>query len=118
MVPLSRGQPYGDLLITNKYPRVLKRIYIFCLGAKQPWKYIALCITQSMWVCSSVGLATRYGLDGPGDRIPVGSGFSAPVQTGPGANPASRTIGTGSFPEAKGTGRGVDNLEVKERVEI
>ena len=33
------------------------------------------------------------------DRIPVGASFSAPVQTGPGAHPASYTIGTGSFPE-------------------
>ena len=33
---------------------------------------------------SSVGIATRYGLDGPENRIPVGARFSAPVQTGPG----------------------------------
>jgi hypothetical protein len=30
-----------------------------------------------------------------------GSRFSAPVQTGPGANPASWTMGTGSFPRVK-----------------
>jgi len=36
-----------------------------------------------------------------GDRIPVGARFSAPVQTGPGAHPASFTIGTGSFPGVK-----------------
>ena len=41
-----------------------------------------------------------------GDRIPVGSRFSAPVQTGPGAHPASCTMGTGSLPEVK-SGRGV-----------
>jgi hypothetical protein len=29
-----------------------------------------------------------------GDRIPVGARFSAPVQTGPGAHPASCTMGT------------------------
>ena len=33
-----------------------------------------------------------------GDRIPVGSTFSAPVQTGRGSHPASCTMGTGSFP--------------------
>jgi hypothetical protein len=33
-----------------------------------------------------------------GDQILVGARFSAPVQTGPGAHPASRTLGTGSFP--------------------
>jgi hypothetical protein len=32
-----------------------------------------------------------------GDRIPVEARFSAPVQTGPGAHPASCTMGTGSF---------------------
>jgi len=44
--------------------------------------------------------------------------FSAPVQTGPGAHPASCKMGTGSFP-----GRGIDHpppsrAEVKERVEL
>ena len=43
-----------------------------------------------------------------GDRIPVGGGarFSAPVQTGPGAHPASYTMRTGSFPGVK-SGRDV-----------
>jgi hypothetical protein len=36
-----------------------------------------------------------------GDRSPVGLRFSAPVQTGPGAHPASCTICTGSFPGLK-----------------
>jgi len=31
----------------------------------------------------------------------VGARFSAPVQTGPGAHPASYTMGTGSFPGVK-----------------
>jgi hypothetical protein len=41
-----------------------------------------------------------------GDRIPVGARFSAPVQTGPRAHPASCTMGTDSFPGVK-SGRGV-----------
>jgi len=41
-----------------------------------------------------------------GDRIPVEARFSAPVQTGPEAHPASCTMGTGSFPGVK-SGRGV-----------
>ena len=41
-----------------------------------------------------------------GDRIPLGSEFPAPLQTGPGAHPASCTMGTGSFPGVK-CGRGV-----------
>jgi hypothetical protein len=36
-----------------------------------------------------------------GDRIPVEAKFSATVQTGPGAHPASCTMGIGSFPEVK-----------------
>jgi len=32
-------------------------------------------------------------------KNPGGARFSAPVQTGPEAHPASCTIGTGSFPE-------------------
>jgi len=51
----------------------------------------------------------------------VGARFSAPIQTGPGAHPASYTMGAGSFPGVKRPGRGVDHealssTEVKERV--
>ena len=53
----------------------------------------------------------------------MGTGFSAPVQTGPGANPASSTMGTGSFPGVKQPGCGFEyprasSAEVKERVEL
>ena len=41
-----------------------------------------------------------------GDWILLGARFSAPVQTGPGAHPASCTVGTGSFLGVK-SGRGV-----------
>ena len=47
---------------------------------------------------SAVGITIRYGLDGPGIESPVGARFSAPVQTGPGAQPAFCTMGTGPFP--------------------
>jgi len=42
------------------------------------------------------------------DQIPLGARFSAPVQTGRGAYPASWTMGTGTFPGLKRPGRGVD----------
>jgi hypothetical protein len=54
---------------------------------------------------SSVGIATDYGLDGPGIESRWGR-FSAPIQTGPGAHPASCTMGTGSFPGIE-SGRGL-----------
>ena len=58
------------------------------------------CKTQD----SSVGKATRYGLDGQGIESRWGARFSAPVQTGPGAHPASYTMGTWSFPRGKAAG--------------
>jgi hypothetical protein len=72
---------------------------------------------------SSVGIATRYGLDGHGIESRWEARFFAPVQTGPGAHPASCTMGTGSFPGVKWQGRGIDNplpssAEVKGRVEL
>jgi len=54
----------------------------------------------------SVGTATELRAGRSGDRIPVGTRFFAPFQTGPGAHPASCTMGTGSFPGVK-SGRGV-----------
>ena len=50
---------------------------------------------------SSVGIATGYGQEDPGIESLWGARFSAPVQTGPGAHPASCTMGIGSFPKVK-----------------
>ena len=78
-----------------------------------------------MWVGrdSSVGTATRYGMDGPGIESRWRARFSVPVQTFPGVHPASGTMGTGSFQGVKRPGRGVDHpppfrAEVKERVQL
>ena len=49
---------------------------------------ISLLVVLMGWD-SSVGLATRYGLESPGIECRV------PVQTGPGAHPASYTMGMG-----------------------
>ena len=46
---------------------------------------------------SSVVIATGYELDGPGFGSRWEARFSAPVQTGPGAHPASCTMDAGSF---------------------
>jgi hypothetical protein len=50
---------------------------------------------------SSVDIATRYGLDGPGSK-PVGDEIICP-----GTHPASYIMGTKSFPGVKRPGRGV-----------
>jgi hypothetical protein len=44
-----------------------------------------------------VGIMNRYRLDGPGIESRWGARFFAAVQTGPGAHPASYTMGTGSL---------------------
>jgi hypothetical protein len=79
--------------------------------------------TENSWVDrdSLVGIATRYGPDGPGIESRWGARFSAPVKTGPRAHPTSYTMGTGSFQGVKRQERGVDHppassAEVKERV--
>ena len=53
----------------------------------------------------------------------MGTKFSVPVQTGPGAHPTSYTTGTGSLPGVKRPVRDVDHpptssAEVKERLEL
>ena len=55
----------------------------------------------------------------------MGTRFSTPIQTGPGAHPPSYTMGTRSFPGIKLPGHGVDHppppkssAEVKEKVEV
>jgi hypothetical protein len=58
-----------------------------------------------------------------GDLIPVRARFSAPVQTGPGARPASYTMSSGSLTGLKRQGRGVDHpppssVEVEWRVQL
>ena len=58
---------------------------------------------------SVVGTATRYGLDCLGIKIGEGEIF-CPVHTGPGAHPASYTMGTGSFPGVKWPGHGIEHL--------
>jgi len=72
---------------------------------------------------SAVGIAISYGLGSTEIESQWGARFSAPVQTGPEAHPASYTMGTGSFPGVKRRGRDVDhpplsNAEIKERVQL
>ena len=72
---------------------------------------------------SAIGMATRYGLDGLGIEFRCWGRFSAPVQTDPGAHPASYIMGTESFPGVKRPGRGGDHsppssADVKGRVEL
>ena len=75
---------------------------IYCQFLK--WLLRGMCIRCQCfplaWAGSSVDIATGYGLDGPGIASRWGRDFP-PVQTGPGAQPASCRVDTGSFPGAK-----------------
>jgi len=66
------------------------------------WVNLILYLRTRGWKMSrdsSVGIATRYGLDGPGIESRWRARSSASVQTVPGDNPASCTISTRSLAE-------------------
>jgi hypothetical protein len=68
-----------------------------------PWRELRVRIgwgilelhSPSFWTAldNSVGIKTRYVTDGPGIEFRWEETFSAPIQTGPGAHPASRAMG-------------------------
>jgi hypothetical protein len=72
---------------------------------------------------SSVGIATRYGPDGPGVKSQRRAKFYAAVRTGPAVHPASYIMSTGLFPGVKRPRRGVNHAspsssEVEEATEL
>ena len=73
---------------------------------------------------SSVGIATRYGLEGPGIEFRCGRDFLQPSRQNPGpTQPPICTVGTESFQGVARPRRGIDypppsSAEVKERVEL
>jgi len=58
-----------------------------------------------MWTCSSVGIVTDYGLNGPRSK-PGGDEIFCPSRSALGSTPASYKLGTGSIPGVN-CGRGV-----------
>jgi hypothetical protein len=99
------GYPRRDILLLYNFVLYWTRLLVQHLNKQEPIYYI-LCLTLHSGPGSSVGITTGYGLDGPGIESRWWGRFSAPVQTGPGAHPASCTMGTGSFPGVK-SGQGV-----------
>ena len=100
------------LLICNQYTRHVSGhvSQTICKKRFLQLQYVALKLSRIKefeWPYSSVDIVTGYGLDGTGIESQWGGArFSAPVQTGPRAHPASCSIGTASFPGVK-SGRGV-----------
>ena len=86
-------------------------MYIVCI------RYVRISMSRD----SVVGVATRYGMDGPDIESRWRARFSSPVQTSSDTHPDTYTMDTGSFPAVKRPGRGDDytppsSAEVKERV--
>ena len=86
-------------------------LYTHCLSfyciESHYWQYLQtftlLFVYGTLLFCgpgSSVGIATELRAGGSGIESQWGRDFP-PVQTGPGAHPASCTMGTGSFPGVK-----------------
>jgi hypothetical protein len=100
----------------HPFLRHFKRLF-FSQHDRQSWRSIGWKIEVSLYtnilrvlikihgLGSSVGIATDYGLDGPGIKSRLGQNF-LPIQTGPGAHPASCTMGTTSILGVK-CGRGM-----------
>ena len=65
---------------------------------------ICLVLTIICGPACSVGIATEVRAGQSGDRMPVGTRFSAPVQIGPGAHPACCKVGNGSFQGVEAAG--------------
>jgi hypothetical protein len=72
-------------------------------------QFLALRTPSCFGPGSSVGVATDYGLDGPGIESRWGRDFSHTSRPALGPIPASCTMGTGSYPGVKRSGRGADH---------
>ena len=86
-------------LIFNNANKNYIRVKNFVIGS-----HIEFCRPRQLSLYSDSLRAGRSG-----DRIPVSARFSAPVQTCPGANSSSYTMGTVSFPRVKRPGSGADH---------
>jgi len=100
----SRHAGIVSLYTVNRLVFKLKTVF-FCVWGMH-WIRVFIYDVAILWAWLRSPYSDWLRAGRSGDRIPVGARFSAPVQTGPGAHPASCTMGTGSFSGVK-NGRGV-----------
>jgi hypothetical protein len=83
-------------------------VFLFCVSLPLSYIFVSffpiffslyfLVMTHIRGRDSSVGIANRYGLDGPCIETRWGAIFSSPFQTDTMAHPAPYNMGVGSFP--------------------
>jgi hypothetical protein len=102
VTPVHAMEAYGEVEVC---------LQLFVASARSGVTGQILCTMLCMYIfvrgqgyCSPHCDSLRAGRTG--DRIPVGARFSAPIQTDPGAHPASYTVDIGSVSRAL-SGRGV-----------
>ena len=91
---------FRNIVVYTVWGQVIREVHLFWTVSPEYEGSMLLRLGRA------VGIATGYGLDGPGIESRWGPRFSTPVQTGPGAHSASCKMGTGSFPGVK-SGQGV-----------
>ena len=104
------------ILISAAVPKSLLHWPFRLLFPLRKWFYCPLSKSRD----SSVGIATGYGLDGPGIESRWGRDFSQPFRP---AYPVSYKMDSSSFPGVKRPGLGVDHptlssAEVEKRVQL
>jgi hypothetical protein len=104
-VPLHRYLKHSHTRIYIEKSQLTESAWSYILGLLMTVLFVRL-LCEIWGPGSSVGIATGYGLDGPGIESRWGARFSARVQTDPGAHPAYCTMDTGSFLAVE-SGRGV-----------
>ena len=85
---------------SRKWPAVAKQstsTYVSVGIAAWTLLLTLIYVAEYDWGQGWLSIPTRYGVEGPGIESPWGTRFSSPVQTGPGAHPASYTMDTGLY---------------------
>jgi hypothetical protein len=107
----KQSLPEDGIVLPKHAGAIVRKKVIYNFSAFG-WLISTYYIIKDIYRCvpgSPVGIELDYGVDGPGIESRWGARFFAHVHTGPGAHPASSTIGTGSFPGLKPPGRGADH---------
>jgi len=101
---LKKMGVFGPFGRSVKFYQNTHRHFLDYITGGQQW------VVCGWWRRSGKHVVKEYWRAGQsGDRIPVGSRYSAPARSGPETHPASYTIGTGSSPGVKRQGSGFDN---------